>query len=386
MHKNSNEFHIFQKNRQLRLQHKQRRAANRRKNHNYIIGIARRKNKVYFKLKEDREAYRRQFYKKKYTLPAATVKINGDYGIEDEDKIRYFLKISNDIIDFKNKTFFIDFKECTRIWPSAITLLCSLKQWVELSTNESKRPIIGSTSSENNKVNSYLNHCGFYSYVNRPSESTANDYYSDEEIVKIQRETKTSNIEDREIGIVGLLESYSTLKPDDIELFNCIVLTEAFANATEHGVSHRDRGWWLLAQYHKNHGFISLCIADNGIGIRNTLMTGPQANDLKLYNAASNDGKFIKMALEETVSGALYAPTKTAGIIRKRYQRGARRGNGLKRIKETCKKLNIRFSILSQNGYAFLDNNGQMILNGSMQQRIFAGTLCHFVIPAKKGE
>jgi len=258
-------------------------------------------------------------------------------------------------------------------------------QWVNLTTKESKRPAIASSASKSDMVNSYLKHCGFYQYVNRPPDTTKEDYYPDIEIVKIRHETSAANIEQREDEIIALLKKYSTFTSDQIDKFNCILLTETFNNVTEHGVSNTDRGWWLLAQYHKIHGIISLCVADNGVGIRNTLMTGPQAESIesKLKDKPQNDGEFIKMALEETVSGALFAPVKT-GFITKKYERGAHRGNGLKRIANTCKELRVPFAILSQYGYAFIDEDGKIRHNDSMPRRVFAGTLYHFSVPAKR--
>lgn len=115
-------------------------------------------------------------------------------------------------------------------------------------------------------------------------------------------------------------------------------------------------------------------------------MTGPQAADIsrKYDNLPHNDGNFIKMTLEETVSGALDAPLKTAGVFSKTYEKGAHRGNGLKRITDTCKKLRIPFAILSHHGYVFLDEKGDIIKYGSMERRVFAGTLCHLLIPSRK--
>ncbi len=236
-------------------------------------------------------------------------------------------------------------------------------------------------------VNSYLKHCGFYKYVNRPSDDVKKDYYSDEQVVKIKREKQPSNIEIREDEIINLLRKYSTLDSNQIDLFNCIVLTEILLNVTEHGVTYRDRGWWVLAQYHPSHGFISLCIADNGIGLRNIFMTGPQMSDIPIVNNALKDAEFIKLALTEQVSGAILAPKKTKRflLLSKRYERGSHRGNGLIRIRAACKNLQIPFAIISHNGYVFVDKNANITKIKSMQNKVFAGTLHHFLIPAKKG-
>jgi anti-sigma regulatory factor (Ser/Thr protein kinase) len=374
--------------RQQRRWLKQRRQANSRRHRSRAHQIFRNKHREYFERKETREELRRKLYFATYNAPPLQVQITGEFGIEESASIDYFLQTASTFIDFNNTHLTFELANCTRMWPSAITLLCSLMQWVELTTrrkNKHRRPHIESTSSKSDKVNSYLAHCGFYDYVKRLSD-TKQDYYSNEEIVKIQRETNSNNIEKREDEIIGLLSKYSVFSRDQIELFNSIVLTEAFANVTEHGVTYRDKGWWVLAQYHTTHAVISLCIADNGMGIRHTLVTGPQAPAIlqEAEDTSDNDGIFIKMALEETVSGALGAPQKTTAFFGKGYARGAHRGNGFQRITDTCKQLKIPFSILSHYGYAFVGENGKIYKYGSMDRRIFAGTLYHMVIPARK--
>jgi len=342
-------------------------------------------NADYYKTLEQRKQLREFLYKKtKYEEPPLTVGISDEFGIENENGIIYFLDKAASFIDFKSSELIFDLKNCTRVWPSAIILLCSLKQWVELTSNPGKTPKLASSNSDSSKVNSYLAHCGFYDYVGRPKD-TIDSSYSDKEVVKIQRETKTKNIEQREEDIIKLLEEYSDLCKEDLELFNCVILTEIFNNVTEHGISHIDRGWWLLAQRHEQHKIISLCIADNGIGIRHSLMTGPQRDEIgkKVQNTTLNDGEFIKLALEENVSGSIYASIKTEGIIRKKYESGARRGNGLKRIEKACKNLKIPLSIISHYGYVFLDEYGKMINYGARKTRVFSGTMYHLVIKCK---
>ncbi len=378
--------------RQQRLSSKQRRKANSRRNRrrrqSHARQIFKERNREYFEIKKSREELRRKLYIASYKKSPLQVSITGDFGIEESASVDYFLQTASTFIDFDNTHLKFELENCTRMWPSAITLLCSLMQWVELTTRhqpERHRPHIESTPSNSDKVNSYLGHCGFYDYVKRLRD-TSQDFYSNEEIVKIQRETDSINIEKRENEIIELLHKYSAFSDSEIELFDSIVLTEAFANVTEHGVSHLDKGWWVLAQYHAAHAIISLCIADNGIGIRHSLMTGPQAKAIALEvdNTSRNDGEFIKLALEKTVSGALGAQQKTTGLFVKGYAKGAHRGNGFQRITDTCKQLKIPFSILSHFGYAFVGKNGIIHNYGSKDRKIFAGTLYHMVIPAGK--
>lgn len=288
-------------------------------------------------------------------------------------------------IDFDTSllTFVLD--DCKRVWPSGVTLLCSLKEWVELATRSKKRtPSIMSTPPRRADVQSYLSVCGFYDYVGRETESL-DVPFDESKMVKIIREQ--DNIEAREDQLINLLERYSSLNSEEIDKFNCIVLTEIFNNVTEHGISSaRDKGYWIIAQYHEQNKIISICIADNGLGVRHNLMTGPQATVIakKLKNTHANDGEFIKMAIEENVSGAMEASLKTDGVIIKKYPSGARRGNGLNRIKVTCQELRISLSILSHHGYIFLDEKGSVFKCGAKQSRVFAGTMYHLCLPIVK--
>ena len=318
------------------------------------------------------------------------VEINQEFGLESNQNIDYFLEKACETIDFDTKELFIDIHECPRVWPSAITLLCSLKQWIEqwieVAPPKKRRmsPRIGSNDSSQSEVNAYLQHCGFYGYVERQSYHQAQSY-NEAETIRIRREKSQKNVERRETEIRELLRQHGNYGEKNIELFDSIVLTEVFANVQEHGVSFQDKGWWIMAQYHPTHQIISLNIADNGVGLKNTLITGPQSEYFKQKISSSNrnDGEFIEIAMRENVSGAYDASLKTTGIIRDSYERGARRGNGLKRIIKTCKDLGIKFSILSHYGYAFIDEKGNLVKVGSRENRIFAGTLYHFNIPVR---
>lgn len=374
----------FRINKQKRLLRKQHFASVQRKKIKNANAAFKRKHPSVFKVSEIRNELKRVVYKtKKWDQNIRTVVIDREFGLEKEANIDYFLETAASFIDFNSTALQFNLTNCNRVWPSGITLLCSLKQWVELTSTKHHRPIIASSKSKNNRVNSYLSHSGFYDYVERPKD-TDDSYYQDDDIVKIRRESNNSNIEKREKSIIDLLKKYSTLSTEELEWFDCVVLTEAFNNVSEHGVSSRDNGWWLLAQRHPSHKIISLSIADNGIGIRHSLMTGPQREEIgnKIANLPINDGDFIKLALEENVSGAIAASVKSGRLIKK-YGSGARRGNGLKRIRKSCSDLQIPFTILSNNGYVFLNNAGKIIKIGSKNARVFSGTMYHFLIRAK---
>lgn len=347
--------------------------------------IRRNKNREFYEILDLRKKLMIKLYKKRpYNDKPITIEIQGEFGIEEKANINKFLDIASKFVDFNSRILNIDIKKCIRVWPSAITLFCSLKQWVELTAQKNRSPKVRSTSSDSNKVNSYLAYCGFYDYVDRMKDVEDKNYIDDGRIVKIERETIKSNVERREDQIVALLKRYSVLSADELEELNDIVITEIFNNVTEHGLSHRDKGWWVLAQYHEKHKFISICVADNGIGIKNSLLTGPQRAEIKKIYGKKQESEveLVKLAFEENVSGAFAAPMKS-GRIRKRYKAGARKGYGLMRIKETCKKFKIPLTILSHKGYLFFDENGRESVYGSKDNRVFAGTMYHLKVKAK---
>jgi anti-sigma regulatory factor (Ser/Thr protein kinase) len=336
----------------------------------------------------ERNSFRKHFYiTRTYNNPAKTIAIEGDFGLENKGNLEYFLNKSSEIIDFGSKEVTLDLRNCTRMWPSAVTMLCSLKQWVELSTwNRKINPLISSIRPNEDKVTSYLYHCGFNDYVGL-KEPSVTKHYNGHEVVKIRRETKEKNVEDREDEILKLITSFTDFDLDQVQVFHAVIL-EIFLNVSEHGVSGYDNGWWVLAQYHPSHGLISVNIADNGIGIKNSLFTGPQKDVIAQHFqlSGSNDGELIRYATETQVSGALTAVIKEkSGILGKsRYPLGSKRGNGLDRIKSGCKRVGVELSILSHFGYIVYDVNGIETNCGTIDQHIFAGTLYHLNVPAKK--
>ena len=97
------------------------------------------------------------------------------------------------------------------------------------------------------------------------------------------------------------------------------------------------------------------------------------------------EGKYLEASFEENVSGAIKASQKNKRLLaRSSYEKGARRGNGLNRIREACKDCNIKFNILSQDDFLCMDEKGIVKRIGTYDKKIFAGTLYHFVIPAKQ--
>lgn len=350
-----------------------------RKNRKYKNRIARKKthDSDYFKAifkKVAKEIHSQIIYEP----GEERIPIKTEFGLEDDSYRNDFFKLAKTILNSRKKKIILDISNCKRIWPSAITFLCSLEQWAEMNNkyNETKRTI-ASTDSLYQNVNQYLNTCGFYKYVGRQGNPTY-ELQKSADVLKIQREHDKHLVEEREEEILKLLKNNTKFTDDQLELFNSIILTETFNNVLEHGIVNRDDGWWLLAQVHQKHQFISLCIADNGIGFVNTLNSGPQAKDIKALNLP--EGDLIKYAFNENVSGASNATPTTK---KSKANRGARRGNGLGRIKDTCKNLEMEFSIISHKGYCNVDIN-ENITTKTFDEIIFGGTMYSFIIPMNR--
>lgn len=346
-----------------------------------------RKNKKYKKRMSQKKTHSNDYFKAVFKKVAkeihsqiiyepgkVIIPINTEFGLEDNSYRNSFFMLAKTILNSRKTTIILDIRQCPRIWPSAITFLCSLKQWAEMNNKyNSTKLSIASTDSCFENVNTYLNKCGFYRYVGRQGNPNLQNLVSDD-VLKIQREKDKHLVEKREDEIIGILKKNTKFTDDQLELFNSIILTETFNNVLEHGIVNKDEGWWLLAQVHKNHKFISLCIADNGIGFVNTLQNGPQSKDIKALNYP--EGELIKYAFNENVSGASNATPTTRKM---KSNRGARRGNGLGRIKETCKNLEMEFSIISHKGYCNVDIN-ENITTRTFDEIIFGGTMYSFII------
>ena len=265
-------------------------------------------------------------------------------------------------------------------------MLASLSHWVNLTASARSLAKIHTTDSSANEVNVYLVQSGLDDYVKRLKPSVASTLPGSQKTVKIERETSLDYVP-RLKEIRKLLQSYSIFSLDEEEEFSCTVLPEIFANVTEHGVYDSTFGWFVIAQYHERTGIVSLSIADNGLGIKNSLISGPQRGQLldKLGNTEKNDHKYLLESMKENVSGAWSAELLKKKLMREaKAPRGAQRGRGLFLIKDACQRFNVKFAILSHKGSIAFDNTGEPTHQTSHSKMVFGGTLYHLIIPAKK--
>ena len=303
------------------------------------------------------------------------VMVNKQIGSETD--IEYLAGIGEQLIEGRSKEVLLNIYDCQRVWPSGVMLFCSFLHWTRLRANEfSGPPKVSSTVSKHRGVSSYLDFCGFHDYVRRAKTGTPHTYNQDQ-IVKIKREQDGTAFSSRFDEISALIEHNTNFDEDELEEFKAIILGEILINVTEHGINYKDMGWYTLTQIHQTTGIISINIADNGIGIKNSLKTGPQ----KISLSEDLDHRYINEAFKIDVSGAFSASTEKKGFISKSYEKGQRRGNGLMHIRKSCKNLGIQLTIMSGKGYVQFDKNGRTTNEKSLNKTIFAGTLYNLVIP-----
>lgn len=331
----------------------------------------------------------KKFYKPiKYTNDPKEIAINGEFGIESSQGTSEYIRVVEEINNTRASEITFNFTNTKRIYPSAVTLLCSFQQMITAKTQKNKgRPRIFSLGG-NAGVSLYLRESGFNDYVriaNSPKASSQN-------IVKIKHEYNKKVSEARENEILSLIEQYSSFDQNQMRLFKSTVFLEALINVFEHGIPFSDAGWWTMAEYIPSLEIISVCIADNGIGIRNSLTTGPQREYLAgmIDNSPKNEGEFIKKAFELKISGATTATVKKRKnhwIVRQKKDiSGAQRGNGLGWVKRSCCKLGVSVAIFSNTGYYRLDGNDGSEIKQGYDFPVFSGTMYHFAIPARKHE
>ena len=330
--------------------------------------VALKKNaEIFSKKKAYEKAYRQKknFYKNFYKQKTANenflkIEIPRDFGLEHNHED--FFKKCSEIIDSEAKTLEISFENTKRIWPSGIVTLVSLVRWIQIVFQGKTK--IYSKPAKNTEVDNYLNHCGYYHYVGRKADQNKLNSFSNTEIVKIVREKGRDNTDKRRRDVSNLVKNYGSLNEEQFDEFNSIVLPELFNNVTEHGLSTTfSDGWFILAQCHERTGIISICLADNGIGIKNSLLQGTQKDEVKkkIGDEKEQDSKFIKASMKEEnhLSGFMINEREeelNQSFLQKFSGIGQSRGNGLKRATDSCKNIGVELTICSQTGYFFYQN------------------------------
>ena len=145
--------------RNFRKRKREQHRANIRKMHaSYVRG-----HPEYYSAVSERQSLIAKLYKPRaYEGPSQEIVIKGEFGLEVDSEIPEYLDLATKIVDSESGEVTFDITSCSGIWPSALTLLCSLKQWTEITSSQASSRIIKSTSSDFDDVNSFLDGSGFH--------------------------------------------------------------------------------------------------------------------------------------------------------------------------------------------------------------------------------
>jgi hypothetical protein len=343
-----------------------------------------------------RKKYVQLFYSKVQFLDKEKeVKIVGDFGIE-KDLVNFF-KVTQEITKGFPKKLMIDLRQCSRIWPSGVMFLASYHHWFQIKGEARSDVVLHLPQS--GAVTEYVEFSGLKEYVvskENNSQISNNVIKFDPHLnIKLKRETDKDSYQKVFEQISDILSRESVLDSEQLEEFNDQVLNEILINLSEHGVNYRflgfnseDLGWYIACQVHPTNGFISLCMADNGIGITSSILTGPQQEILKKnlrlsrLNSIEIEKMIMLKALEKDISGAYDASQYEAkyGLFKK-VNKGKTRGRGFSRIIDVCRGMNIDLSVASNKGFLSY-KNGNATSDG-FNDKIYVGTLYNLKIPIK---
>ena len=135
--KRKNKKHIkFFLRKRIRFLKNAKRLASKKKNKKFIKKTKRYKEKklpsLYELIKRRRKVvWKNIFNRYTFSDTPITVELKGEIGIETNN-IEDFISIGKVIVDSNSCMLKLDVSKCDRLWPSAITLICSFHQWRNL--------------------------------------------------------------------------------------------------------------------------------------------------------------------------------------------------------------------------------------------------------------
>lgn len=144
------------------------------------------------------------------------------------------------------------------------------------------------------------------------------------------------------------------------------LIREILRNTPEHA---RTNMMWVCGQYWPSFELAEIAIADEGIGIYNSIT---QNHSHKNY--ITDNEKALQWALKAGISEAFKPSMK-----QRSRDEWANSGFGLYMVNEICKHLNGSFCIISYGNYMLIDNHG--IRYGETN---FKGTAIRMRVPSKK--
>lgn len=195
--------------------------------------------------------------------------------------------------------------------------------------------------------------------IKMPSHQETKQYIISSGLLKITQSTNINDAIDANNIQLRLLQRMEPLVPEDLSDFIAsqannvnddekyllrMWITELLTNANDHAKS--DFGFWVCGRYNPSDHNIRICVADSGIGIKQSLVN---ANKLPKN---IDDAKAIEKALEE---GMTSRTGKTGGL-------------GLKHISSYVKSHGGSLTIFSGTGKAYLARKTKKIVKHEKYQ------------------
>lgn len=221
---------------------------------------------------------------------------------------------------------------------------------------------------------------GFFKYISEsldigrlPGESNGSNNYIPITPIKVDELQKKEYAQGNYMIVGELIEKEAGRLAQIVDRGNkelhkllTYLIREILRNIPEHAMTNT---MWVCGQYWPTFKLAEIAIADEGIGIYNSII---QNSAHKEY-ITSNE-KALQWALKAGISEAFRPSMK-----QKSTDEWANSGFGLYMVSKICKHLNGSFCIISYGNYILIDNHG--IKHGETN---FQGTAIRMRIPSKK--
>ncbi len=227
---------------------------------------------------------------------------------------------------------------------------------------------------------SYAGTMGFFKYISEsvdigkmPGEANGSKNYIPITLIKVD-ELQQDEISHGNYMVVGnLIEKEAGRLAHIVDRGNkelhkllTYLIREILRNTPEHAGTNN---MWVCGQYWPSFELAEIAIADEGIGIYNSI-TQNHAHEEYI----TDNEKALQWALKAGISEAFIPSRK-----QKSSDEWANSGFGLYMVNEICKHLNGSFCIISYGNYMLIDNHG--IKYGETN---FKGTAIRMRVPSKK--
>lgn len=294
------------------------------------------------------------------------------------DEFLNAIKKLREHIPNNNNSFVIDHSSIRRIEPEALLILAAeIKRSTTFRTNMRRLKYVRKYGPKDEKVKKMFNSIGYWEHFNITKSSS---YDTNSEYFKIVHDTQADNSHIVDIRDF-FKEKLNFLKDSDVEDAFDVAITEAIANAVEHGyiVSPTelfiDKAWWLSGYYNrKTHELFFGCY-DQGVGV----VEGLKNNDERGVRLFSN--LFLKHVKKDS-SVIDYLINKPLPKYKKKD-----RGYGFKQfIKLIDKYEEGSLSVYSNTGHCKLvKGSSGIIQNNEDYQDSINGTLIVWKIKLDEG-